>query len=86
MTWNGAPSAPCRRPFPGHDHYAAAIRREYAWLPEARYRTGRIAVLQQFLQRRFIYHTGPMRQEREEQARKNLVSEIARLTTGATQK
>lgn len=64
--------------------YAAAIHREYAWLPEARYRTGRIAVLQRFLQRRIIYHTEPMRQEREEQARQNLAPEIARLSTGAT--
>jgi predicted metal-dependent HD superfamily phosphohydrolase len=60
--------------------YAAAIRREYARLPEEEYRAGRVAVLRRFLQRPFIYHTALMRREREDAARKNLRTEIEQLS------
>lgn len=60
--------------------YSDAIRREYAWVDEAAYRAGRIAVLQQFLQRSRIYHTATMQHEREQIARHNLDAEIQRLT------
>jgi predicted metal-dependent HD superfamily phosphohydrolase len=59
--------------------YAADIRREYAWLPEADYRTGRRHVLQSFLQRERIYLTEPMFARRETQARQNLEAEIETL-------
>ena len=71
----GAPRAAYAR-------YAAAIRREYAWAPEETYRSGRVAVLRQLLQRPFIYHTVPMRQEREQVARENIQAEIESLSSG----
>ncbi|MGL4552499.1 MAG: HD domain-containing protein [Gemmataceae bacterium] len=58
-----------------YDAYAAAIRREYAWVPEADYREGRTAVLRRFLGRGRIYHTARM-SGREGAARANLEREI----------
>jgi len=63
-----------------YTRYAGAIRREYAWAPEETYRSGRVAVLRQLLQRPFIYHTVPMRQEREQVARENIQAEIKSLS------
>lgn len=60
--------------------YAVAIRQEYAWMPVAQYRLGRRDVLEQFLQREFIYFTAPMRTTAEATARANLRAEIARLS------
>lgn len=51
--------------------YDAAIRQEYAFVPEAEYRQGRARVLRGFLERKRIYHT-PEFAELEEQARANL--------------
>jgi predicted metal-dependent HD superfamily phosphohydrolase len=65
---------------PEYAAYAAAIRREYAWVPEEQYRAGRRQVLENFLGREHIYFTPPMRQAREEAARRNLRQEIASLT------
>jgi predicted metal-dependent HD superfamily phosphohydrolase len=62
-----------------YDDYAAAIRQEYAWVPEERYRAGRAEVLEGFLKRPRIYHTAKMA-GREEQARANLRREIAVLS------
>lgn len=59
--------------------YAAAIHREYAWVPEAAYRAGRRAVLARFLARPYIYHTERMRAEREGLAKRNLQAEIDQL-------
>lgn len=73
----GAPQAEYAR-------YAAAIRREFAWVEEAAYRAGRAAILRQFLQRPVIYHTPAMRREREQQARDNLQREIDRLAAAPT--
>jgi predicted metal-dependent HD superfamily phosphohydrolase len=56
--------------------YDAAIRREYAWVPEERYRPARVAVLQNFLARAYIYHTGSFRQRYEARARKNLQASL----------
>lgn len=59
--------------------YAADIRREYAWVPEPDYRTGRSRALERFLARpkifRFLTH-------REDIARRNLAAEVAELTMG----
>lgn len=59
--------------------YAADIRREYEWVPEDKYRTGRAAVLEGFLARERIYRTAMMVEEGEAAARRNLFAEIARL-------
>jgi predicted metal-dependent HD superfamily phosphohydrolase len=62
-----------------YDRYAKAIRQEYAWVPEDDFRRGRQRVLENFLQRRWIYFTDGMREQREVAARKNLRREIASL-------
>jgi predicted metal-dependent HD superfamily phosphohydrolase len=62
--------------------YARAIRQEYAWVAEGAYRAGRGKVLQAFLQRQTIFRTPLFRQEREEQARTNLQSELVQLSAG----
>jgi predicted metal-dependent HD superfamily phosphohydrolase len=62
-----------------YDEYTAAIRREYAWVPEAEYRVGRRGVLNRFLARPAIYHT-PVMRPREPLARANLAREIASLS------
>jgi len=62
-----------------YDEYSAAIRREYAWVPEAEYRRGRGQVLRAFLARPRIYATARMFENREPQARANLAREIAAL-------
>lgn len=61
------------------DNYDAAIRAEYAHVPDAAYRAGRATVLRQFLDRPTIFRT-PMFVERyEHQARENLTRAVARL-------
>ena len=59
--------------------YAADIRKEYAWVPEADYRKGRASVLERFLAAPRIYHTPIMFEEGEQQARRNLREELAQL-------
>jgi predicted metal-dependent HD superfamily phosphohydrolase len=59
--------------------YAAAIRREYSWVPKAEYRSGRSRVLTEFLQRDRLYHTELLFTELEATARSNLQHEIDRL-------
>jgi predicted metal-dependent HD superfamily phosphohydrolase len=58
---------------------ADAIRREYSWVDEAAYRSGRGEVLGSFLRRDRIYRTERMAELREEFARSNLRAEITRL-------
>lgn len=52
-----------------YDRYAAAVRREYAWVPEADYCAGRRRVLEGFLARPKIYH---LLKDAEMPARRNL--------------
>jgi predicted metal-dependent HD superfamily phosphohydrolase len=59
--------------------YAAAIRREYAWVPDADYRRGRAAILRHFLARPRLYHTAALFAAREAPARRNLAAELATL-------
>ncbi|MEM7112442.1 MAG: N-methyl-D-aspartate receptor NMDAR2C subunit [Chloroflexota bacterium] len=59
--------------------YDAAIRREYAWVEEEKYRVGRTAVLTKFLQKEYIYQTEPFQRRYEAQARTNLARAIAQL-------
>jgi predicted metal-dependent HD superfamily phosphohydrolase len=61
---------------PTYDAYAAAIRREYAWVPEPDYRAGRRRVLERFLVRSRIFLSMEMA-EAEPRARDNLRREIA---------
>ena len=59
-----------------YDRYAAAIRREYAWVDENAYRAGRSQVLQGFLHRPCIFHTADWAARAENPARCNLQREI----------
>ncbi|GGK31911.1 hypothetical protein GCM10008955_27260 [Deinococcus malanensis] len=58
--------------------YDAAIRREYAHVPECRYRHGRLAVLRGFLERETLYLT-PEYADLDAPARRNLRAAIAAL-------
>lgn len=63
-----------------YDAYAAAIREEYAHVPEPLYRAGRAAILGRFLESDALF-ADPIWAERfEAQARANLTREIADLT------
>ena len=68
-------------PATAYDRYAAAIRAEYAHVPDAAYRTGRAAVLRGFLAQPALYADAPFT-ALEPQARANLAREIAGLETG----
>ena len=61
------------------DSYEAAVRREYAWVDDKAWRSGRAAVLRKFLARPQIFHTQAFRQRFEAQARKNIARSIAAL-------
>ncbi len=61
------------------DAYEAAIRKEYAFVPEAMYKAGRAAVLKGFLDRECLYFTDIFRDRWEAQARANLQRSIAHL-------
>ena len=63
---------------PAYDAYAEAIRREYAWVPEADYRAGRRKVLERFLVRPRLFFPMEMA-DAEPRARENLSREVARL-------
>ncbi|WP_310488481.1 hypothetical protein [Chamaesiphon sp. VAR_69_metabat_338] len=57
--------------------YRQSIRREYDWVDDATYRTGRSRVLASFLQRDRLYYTDLLFGELEANARTNLQQEIA---------
>ena len=61
------------------DTYEAAIRREYAWVPETDFRMGRTKLLRSFLAREPIYSTPYFRDQFETMARENLTRSIAKL-------
>lgn len=60
--------------------YARSIRREYDWLSDSAYQTGRIQVLESFLQRDRLYYTDLLFDELESIARSNIQEEIGFLT------
>lgn len=61
--------------------YSAAIRREYAWVPEPDYQRKRAMILTRFLERSCIYKNAVFFSRLEASARANLATEIARLNT-----
>lgn len=62
--------------------YAADIRREYAWVPDAEYRSGRAAVLERFLARPRLFWHALTFEEGEARARENLRAELNGLRAG----
>jgi predicted metal-dependent HD superfamily phosphohydrolase len=62
-----------------YQDYARSIRLEYSWVSDLEYQTGRIRVLESFLQRDRIYYTDVVFGELESIARKNMKREIDRL-------
>lgn len=62
-----------------YDRYAAAIRREYAHLPEETFRTGRAAVLRHLLGLPARYRVPALAARWERPARANLTRELAAL-------
>ena len=62
--------------------YVVGVRAEYAHVSEKDWRSGRAAVMRRFLERATIYRgQWPDRDDHEEQARKNILQEIAALDT-----
>ncbi|MBA4063602.1 MAG: hypothetical protein C0501_07795 [Isosphaera sp.] len=59
--------------------YAADIRREYAFLPDADYRAGRRAVLERFLARPRLFAHQVVFEEGEARAKANLAAELKEL-------
>ena len=62
-----------------YDAYAAAIRREFAHVPDAAYREGRSDVLRRFAARSVIFPEAGFAQALDRKARENLAREIAML-------
>ena len=71
----GAPPA-------AYDEYAAAVRAEYAHVPDAAWRAGRASVLERFLAADAIYPDEGFRKSFEAPARANLERELAGLRQG----
>ena len=63
-----------------YQFYARSIRKEYNWLSETEYRTGRKQVLEKFCQRERIYYTQQIFDALEFKARQNIQEEIKFLT------
>ncbi|MEU9284084.1 hypothetical protein AB0D57_05000 [Streptomyces sp. NPDC048275] len=61
--------------------YVAAVREEYAFVPDDAFRTGRAAVLRQLLDLPRLFRTPHGEREWEERARENIRQELARLGT-----
>jgi predicted metal-dependent HD superfamily phosphohydrolase len=62
--------------------YAAAVRAEYAHVPDADFRTGRGRVLRALLAHEHLYATPEGRRRWEQAARRNITDELTRLDTG----
>ena len=61
------------------DAYEAAVREEYAWVPEDAWRKGRADVLKRFLERPAIYRIPRFHDAMEKQARANIVRSLEKL-------
>jgi predicted metal-dependent HD superfamily phosphohydrolase len=64
---------------PRYQEYETQIRREYAWVDEGAFRSGRTKVLRSFLDRPFIYSTTEFRSRLEAPARNNLARALLAL-------
>jgi predicted metal-dependent HD superfamily phosphohydrolase len=62
-----------------YDRYAAAVRREYAHLPDETFRAGRAVVLRALTDLPALYRIVPPRREWEARARANLARELREL-------
>lgn len=67
------------RPPTGYEWYRRAVRREYAHLPDEVWRAGRLAVLQNLLDREHLFHTDLAVRRWASRARQNLRAEIRSL-------
>ncbi|HEX6498066.1 MAG TPA: metal-dependent phosphohydrolase [Micromonosporaceae bacterium] len=65
-----------------YDRYSAAVRQEYAHVPDDDFRAGRAAVLRHLLGQPRLYRSVPDRARWEQRARANLSRELARLDPG----
>jgi predicted metal-dependent HD superfamily phosphohydrolase len=63
-----------------YDAYAAAIRKEFAHVPDGDYRAGRAKVLSQFAARPVIFPDAVFAARYDRQARENLARELASLS------
>jgi predicted metal-dependent HD superfamily phosphohydrolase len=63
--------------------YAAAVRQEYAFIPDEFFRPGRADVLEQLLKLPSLFHTSVARERFEARARANVQAEINQLRTSA---
>jgi predicted metal-dependent HD superfamily phosphohydrolase len=61
------------------DDYEVQVREEYSWVPESLYRAARSKVLEQFINREWIYSTELFRNKYETRARENIARSLARL-------
>lgn len=61
------------------DEYERQVRQEYGHLPDAIYRAGRSAILQQFLARDRLFSTEVFRERFEKQARENICASLRSL-------
>jgi predicted metal-dependent HD superfamily phosphohydrolase len=59
--------------------YEAAVRTEYAWVPEPLFRAGRAKLLRQLLDAPALYHHAPLAQLWEAPARRNLKAALEAL-------
>ncbi len=62
-----------------YDTYSAAVRAEYGWVDDARYRAARVRVLQSFASRATLYRTPALHDAWEAPARANLARELQAL-------
>jgi predicted metal-dependent HD superfamily phosphohydrolase len=63
----------------GYAEYAAAVRREYAHVPDDAFRAGRARILRALLDLPSIYRLPPLRSSWEARARANVTAELAAL-------
>lgn len=70
-------------PADDYDRYAAAIRAEYAHVPDPGFRAGRAEVLRNLLALPALFHTPHLAEQGEQAARDNLRREMAHLTAPA---
>jgi len=63
-----------------YDAYVAGVRQEYAEVPDADFRAGRKAVLEDLLAHDTLFHSEAARERWEERARANVSAEVAALS------